>query len=137
MKFYFQSLGTYETEESLAAREPTWLGSLEEASDKPNEKRVISSIAARALPFYITDYSLFPKNGDADPSLAIISQQPNQEMTALRYPIGDLNKYAYNLNQGEGTTIYIIDPYTGYNDAPFWSGVKTVRPNLHSVRTCC
>ena len=137
MKFYFQSLGTSEAERSLAAREPSWLGDLEEASDKRHGKRVVSSIAARALPFYITDDSLFPDSGDADPSVAIISQQPNQERTAPRYPIGDLNKYAYNVNQGEGTTVYIIDPYQGYNPAPSWSRLKTVRPNLHSGRTCC
>lgn len=137
MKFYFQSLGTYETENSLAACEPSLLGNLEEASDKRHEKMVNSSIAARALPFYITDDSLFPNKGDADPSLAIISQQPNEARTVPRYPIGDLNKYAYNVNQRDGTTVYIIDPYQGYNTAPFWSRLKTVRPNLHSGRTCC
>ena len=76
-------------------------------------KRGNTSIEARAPTFY-TDFTLLPVSGDADPSLAIISQQPNDAKTGPRHPIGNLGKYACDPKQGEGVTLYIVDSQFQY-----------------------
>lgn len=102
-KFYFQNLELSDTEEAL----PTQVDEADDFKRSLFEEWGNASIEARALiTFYTTGYDL---QREADPSLAILSQQPDNAKTGPREPLSDLDKYAYNVNQGAGTTIYIID----------------------------
>ena len=111
MQFYFQILeidtgSSNDTGDLLAAREPSWLDEFDEDTKEPHARRANATIEARDSPPYI----LLPETGDADPSLAIISQQPiDAAKTGPRHPIEQLSKYACNAQQGEGATVYILD----------------------------
>lgn len=113
----------------MAERGPSSLDEPDEAIEGLNAKRRGSSVEARALPFYTTNYAL---QQNADPSLAMFSQQPNVvngQRTGPRVPISDLDKYAYNVGQGAGTTVYIIDqPFSG--SASLKSALRAVGSSL-------
>ena len=60
-------------------------------------------------PCIIGPIILLPVDRLAHPSVAIISQQHDGAGALPKYPISKLSKNACARDQGEGTTIYIVD----------------------------
>ena len=118
----------------MAARGPPSPDDADEAAEGLHTKRGNASIEARALPFYTTDFDL---QLDADQSLAIFSQQPNVvngQRTGPREPLSNLDKYAYNVKQGAGTTVYIIDATVVLSQSFKTASLRAVGPNLRLVQ---
>lgn len=73
---------------------------------------------------------------NADPSLALLSQQPvDAERIGPQKPLSDLEQYVYYVNQGAGTTFYIIESLV-IDGATFRQRLRDVSPSLCLTSRC-